>query len=76
MMIEPQRSQRTKFEFYRELRVTWPGLVVPDNSNSFFADLARSIEDVSFAEGYSVVLCNSDLSDAKEKVYINVSNSV
>jgi LacI family transcriptional regulator len=48
------------------------GLLVPDNSNPFFADVARAIEDVGFAEGYNVILCNSDLSDAKEVAYIDV----
>jgi LacI family transcriptional regulator len=32
------------------------GLVVPDNSNPFFAELARVIEDEGFAAGYSVIL--------------------
>lgn len=48
------------------------GLVVPDNSNPFFADVARAIEDAGFAEGYSVILCNSDLSEVKQAAYIDV----
>jgi LacI family transcriptional regulator len=48
------------------------GLLVPDNSNPFFAELARAIEDTVFAEGYSVVLCNSDLSPVKQETYIDV----
>src|SRR5918998_5698456 len=48
------------------------GLLVPDNSNPFFAEIARTIEDAGFAEGYSVVLCNSDLSAEKQAVYIDV----
>ena len=48
------------------------GLLVPDNSNPFFAELARTIEDAGFAEGYSVVLCNSDLSSVKQETYIEV----
>lgn len=47
-------------------------LLVPDNANPFFADVARAIEDVGFAEGYSVVLCNSDGSAAKETAYIEL----
>jgi LacI family transcriptional regulator len=46
------------------------GLVVPDNSNPFFAEVARAIEDAGFAEGYNVVLCNSDLSAVKQASYI------
>jgi LacI family transcriptional regulator len=48
------------------------GLVVPDNANPFFAEFARVIEDAGFAEGYSVILCNSDRSEAKEETYIDV----
>lgn len=48
------------------------GLLVPDNSNPFFAEVARVIEDAGFAEGYSVILCNSDLSDAKQAAYLDV----
>jgi LacI family transcriptional regulator len=48
------------------------GLLVPDNSNPFFAEVARVIEDAGFAEGYSVILCNSDLSEAKQAAYLNV----
>ncbi len=47
------------------------GLLVPDNSNPFFAEVARAIEDAGFAEGYSVVLCNSDLSPLKQETYID-----
>ena len=48
------------------------GLLVPDNANPFFADVARVIEDAGFAEGYSVVLCNSDLSEVKQATYLDV----
>ena len=48
------------------------GLLVPDNSNPFFAEVARVIEDAGFVEGYSVILCNSDLSDAKQAAYLDV----
>ena len=39
------------------------GLLIPDNSSPFFAKIARTIEDAGFAEGYSVILCNSDGSE-------------
>jgi len=48
------------------------GLVVPDNSNPFFAEVARIVEDVGFEKGYSVILCNSDGSLEKEAAYISV----
>jgi LacI family transcriptional regulator len=48
------------------------GLLVPDNSNPFFAEVARMIEDAGFREGYSVILCNSDLSMDKQTAYLDV----
>src|SRR6266568_2815042 len=48
------------------------GLIIPDNSNPFYAELARAIEDAGFASGYSVILCNSDLSEEKQQAYIDV----
>jgi LacI family transcriptional regulator len=47
------------------------GLLVPDNSNPFFAEVARAIEDAGFEEGYNVVLCNSDLSPIKQASYVD-----
>jgi LacI family transcriptional regulator len=48
------------------------GLIIPDNSNPFFAELARIIEDIGFENGYSVILCNSDDILEKESAYINM----
>jgi LacI family transcriptional regulator len=48
------------------------GLLVPDNSNPFFAEMARMIEDAGFRAGYNVILCNSDLSQEKQAAYLDV----
>ena len=48
------------------------GLVIPDISNLFFAEISRKIEDKGFEYGYSVILCNTDDDREKEKRYINV----
>lgn len=48
------------------------GLIIPDNANPFFADLARAIEDIGFEQEYSVILCNSDRSEAKEAAYVEM----
>jgi len=45
------------------------GLIVPDNSNPFFAEILRSIENIGYSNGYSVILCNSDGDIAKEIAY-------
>jgi LacI family transcriptional regulator len=54
----------------RETRMI--GMVVPDNSNPYFAELARSIEDACFKLGYNVILCNSDEDPAKERAYLSL----
>ena len=48
------------------------GMIVPDNTNPFFAEVARGVEDTSFDQGYSVILCNSDSDLDKELLYTNV----
>lgn len=48
------------------------GLVIPDISNLFFAEISRKIEDKGFEYGYSVILCNTDDDREKEKSYIDV----
>ena len=45
------------------------GLIVPDNSNPFFAEILRSIENIGYFNGYSVILCNSDGDIEKEIAY-------
>jgi LacI family transcriptional regulator len=47
-------------------------LIVPDNINPFFAELARGIEDYGFNAGYNVILCNSDRSASKEVAYLDM----
>ena len=46
------------------------GLVVPDNTNLYFAELAREIEDVAFAEGYTLFLGNATDRAERENAYI------
>ena len=48
------------------------GLIVPDNSNPFFAEVLRQIENVGYENGYSVILCNSDGDIEKEAAYSNL----
>lgn len=42
------------------------GLVVPDVANPFFAEIARGVEHVAYAEGYNVFLCNTDEDPERE----------
>ncbi|MET3134527.1 LacI family transcriptional regulator [Oxalobacteraceae bacterium GrIS 1.11] len=43
------------------------GMVVPNNSNPYFAELIRAIEDASFKLGYNIILCNC-YDDASKQV--------
>ncbi len=36
------------------------GMIVPDISNPFFSDIARSIETTAYDRGYNVFLCNTN----------------
>lgn len=48
------------------------GLIVPDNSNPFFAELANALEDVLFTAGYALLLSNSADSREREHQHIRV----
>ncbi len=52
----------------RSLRVF--GLIVPDILASFFTAIARGVEDVAYAHGFSVMLSNSDGDPFKEAEYL------
>ncbi len=48
------------------------GLMIPDISNQFFAEMSRKIEDNGYEYGYSVILCNTNENAKKEESYIDV----
>ncbi|MFC7345022.1 LacI family DNA-binding transcriptional regulator [Saccharopolyspora griseoalba] len=48
-------------------------LIISDVENPFFTAIARGVEDVAHAAGYSLVLCNSDDEQAKEREYVDVA---
>ncbi len=48
------------------------GLIIPDSSNLFFAEFSRHIEDIGFANHYTVILCNSDDNPVKQNEYLDV----
>jgi LacI family transcriptional regulator len=48
------------------------GLLVPDVSNPFFAEVARGTEDAAIESGFMVILCNSDWNLNREKMYVQV----
>lgn len=46
------------------------GMIIPDVTNPFFPAVVRGAEDVAFANGYRLVLCNTDNDHAKELVHL------
>ena len=48
------------------------GMIVPDNANPFFAEIARAIEDSSFDQNHSVILCNTEGDLAKQTAYTDL----
>jgi LacI family transcriptional regulator len=48
------------------------GLIIPDNANPFFAEIAKGVEDAGFDAGYSVILCNSNSMEEREISYIKL----
>ncbi len=54
-------------------KTTTVGVVIPDIANSYFASLARGIDDIATMYKYNIVIANSDGDDAKE---INVVNTL
>jgi LacI family transcriptional regulator len=54
------------------------GLIIPDISNPFFADIAQSIEKEARSKGYSLILCESgeDYLVEKERIGLLLSHKV
>jgi len=47
-------------------KTTTVGVVIPDISNTFYAELTRGIEDIATMYHYNIILSNSDLKKEKE----------
>jgi LacI family transcriptional regulator len=48
------------------------GLIVPDVTNPYFAEIARSVEDACAERGYGVILCNSDGRPERQEQAVDV----
>lgn len=48
------------------------GLLIPDVSNPFFSEIARTVEDLAHSEGYSVIVCSTDNKDERVEKYIRL----
>ena len=71
LAFTPNRTARTLRRQASEVIA----LVIPDIENPFFTSLARGVEDVAQAAGYSVVLCNTDENPEKEARYLDIAIS-
>lgn len=56
----------------RSKKTSTIGLIVPDNSNPFFAEIAKGVEDAGFEAGYTVILGNSNAMLERELAYLDV----
>ena len=48
------------------------GMIMPDNSNPFFAEVALGIEMKSFDLSYNVIFCNTNRNVQKESTYLDL----
>jgi len=48
------------------------GMMIPNNSNPYFAEIVRGIEDTCYEAGFSVILCNSDDDPVKQSNYVRL----
>lgn len=46
------------------------GLVVPDNANPFFSEVARGAEHLAYQEGYNIFLCNAEEQPERERAVL------
>lgn len=51
------------------------GIIVPDISNYFFADVVQKIEELLFDRDYSTIICNTARNSEKETAYLNMLES-
>ena len=51
------------------------GLLVPDIANSFFAELAKGVEQASIERGFNVLLCNTGWNSEREVFYLETLKS-
>ena len=52
-------------------KTTTVGVVIPDITNTYFAALAKGIDDIAEMYKYNIVLANSDEDDEKEVAVVN-----
>jgi len=48
------------------------GILIPDITNPFFAEIARGVEDTANVNGFNIILCNTDDKLKKERIYLEI----
>lgn len=48
------------------------GMMIPNSSNPYFAEIIRGIEDTCYGAGFNVILCNSDDDPHKQSTYVRL----
>ena len=48
------------------------GMLIPDITNPFFAEIARGVEDAANKNTFNVILCNTDDKLKKERTYLQI----
>lgn len=56
----------------RSRRTDTLGLIVSDIRNPYFMEVSRAVEDVAYANGLRVMLCNADEDPEKESFYLEM----
>jgi DNA-binding LacI/PurR family transcriptional regulator len=67
LSYRPNRMARN----FRAQRSKFIGLIISDVQNPFYTSLVRAVEDAAYADQFSLMLCNSDESPDKERLYID-----
>lgn len=55
----------------RRVKTNMIGMIIPDITNPFFPAVVRGAEDVAFANGQRLILCNTDNDHQKEIAHLN-----
>ena len=48
------------------------GMLIPDITNPFFAEIARGVEDAANKNDFNIILCNTDDRLKKERTYLEI----
>jgi LacI family transcriptional regulator len=57
---------------FRLRRTETLGLIIPNITNSFFAEAARGVQDFADRHGYTVIICNTDDDPHREETYVRL----